>query len=540
MEAYVSLARKWRPRCFADVVGQDLVRESIKSSLVSGNFFQSILLSGTRGVGKTTIARLISKFLVCENTNVGDICMECKNCSSIDNNNFIDLIEIDAASNTQVEKIRELIDNTQYLPVASEVKIYIIDEVHMLSKSSFNALLKTIEEPPKHVFFVFATTEPKKIPETILSRCLHYTLSSIDPNEINNNLKKILKSEKITYDDKSIELLSKKASGSIRDSLTLLEQAINIGNGKIDYSILKKYYFSFDNDDYCAILKYISNSEINSLTEKIDFYLKNNLEPLNFLKEFLIIIYEIILSKHSTSLNKDGFDKKEIIELFTYEDLQLFYEIVLKAIRDFYFVPDNKMSLMVPILQMISFRSNKEEKKTIKKLENINEKKEIDTEKNNSTLITSTKKVIKESEIEKNNKVQTTTKINSNKLLKDIIQKNSNDLGALEKILLQNSEIKLLSKNELILKVDLKVKTMINKSSEEKIIKLLSNCFNNDMNTSIKYMEIANSLIIEEKKNEDQNILASKQSIEKDSEVKKILKEFNGELIENTIKPNSN
>lgn len=540
MEAYVSLARKWRPRCFADVVGQDLVRESIKSSLVSGNFFQSILLSGTRGVGKTTIARLISKFLVCENTNVGDICMECKNCSSIDNNNFIDLIEIDAASNTQVEKIRELIDNTQYLPVASEVKIYIIDEVHMLSKSSFNALLKTIEEPPKHVFFVFATTEPKKIPETILSRCLHYTLSSIDPNEINNNLKKILKSEKITYDDKSIELLSKKASGSIRDSLTLLEQAINIGNGKIDYSILKKYYFSFDNDDYCAILKYISNSEINSLTEKIDFYLKNNLEPLNFLKEFLIIIYEIILSKHSTSLNKDGFDKKEIIELFTYEDLQLFYEIVLKAIRDFYFVPDNKMSLMVPILQMISFRSNKEEKKTIKKLENINEKKEIDTEKNNSTLITSTKKVIKESEIEKNNKVQTTTKINSNKLLKDIIQKNSNDLGALEKILLQNSEIKLLSKNELILNVDLKVKTMINKSSEEKIIKLLSNCFNNDMNTSIKYMEIANSLIIEEKKNEDQNILASKQSIEKDSEVKKILKEFNGELIENTIKPNSN
>ena len=243
METYVSLARKWRPKCFTDVIGQDLVRESIKSSLVSGNFFQSILLSGTRGVGKTTIARLISKYLVCENTSAGDICMECKNCLSIDNNNFIDLIEIDAASNTQVEKIRELIDNTQYLPVASDVKIYIIDEVHMLSKSSFNALLKTIEEPPKHVFFVFATTEPKKIPETILSRCLHYTLSSIDPKQINNHLKKILVSENINYDDKSIEILSKKASGSIRDSLTLLEQAINLGGGKIDYSVLKQYYF---------------------------------------------------------------------------------------------------------------------------------------------------------------------------------------------------------------------------------------------------------------------------------------------------------
>ena len=540
METYVSLARKWRPKCFQDVVGQDIVRESIKSSLVSGNFFQSILLSGTRGVGKTTIARLISKFLVCENTNSGDICMECKNCSSIDNNNFIDLIEIDAASNTQVEKIRELIDNTQYLPVASEVKIYIIDEVHMLSKSSFNALLKTIEEPPKHVFFVFATTEPKKIPETILSRCLHYTLSSINPDEINNNLKKILQSEKITYDDKSIELLSKKASGSIRDSLTLLEQAINLGNGKIDYSILKKYYFSFDNDDYCEILKYISTSEINSLTEKIDFYLKNNLEPLNFLKEFLVVLYEIILSKHSTSLNKDGFDKKEVIELFTYEDLQLFYEIILKAIRDFYFVPDNKMSLMIPILQMISFRSNKEEKNPIKEIPNIKEKKDLKPVTNNSTLMTSTKKITKEVDIEKNNNVDTKTKINSNKFLKDIIQKNSKDLGALEKILLQNSEIKLLSKNELILNVDLKVKTMINKSSEDKIIKLLSDCFNNDMNASIKYMEITNSLIIEEKKNEDQNILASKQSIEKDTEVKNILKEFNGELIENTIKPNSN
>lgn len=540
METYVSLARKWRPKCFQDVVGQDIVRESIKSSLVNGNFFQSILLSGTRGVGKTTIARLISKFLVCENTNSGDICKECKNCSSIDNNNFIDLIEIDAASNTQVEKIREVIDNTQYLPVASEVKIYIIDEVHMLSKSSFNALLKTIEEPPKHVFFVFATTEPKKIPETILSRCLHYTLSSINPNEINNNLKKILQSEKISYDDKSIELLSKKASGSIRDSLTLLEQAINLGNGKIDYSILKQYYFSFDNNDYCEILKYISKSEINSLTEKIDFYLKNNLEPLNFLKEFLVILYEIILSKHSTSMNKDEFDDKEIVELFTYEDLQLFYEIILKAIRDFYFVPDNKMSLMIPILQMISFRSNKEEKNPIKELPNIKEKKELKPVTNNPTLMTSTKKITKEVDIEKNNNVDPNTKINSNKFLKDIIQKNSKDLGALEKILLQNSEIKLLSKNELILNVDLKVKTMINKSSEDKIIKLLSDCFNNDMNTSIKYMGITNSLIIEEKKNEDQNILASKQSIEKDTEVKNILKEFNGEIIENTIKPNSN
>lgn len=540
METYVSLARKWRPKCFQDVVGQDIVRESIKSSLVNGNFFQSILLSGTRGVGKTTIARLISKFLVCENTNSGDICKECKNCSSIDNNNFIDLIEIDAASNTQVEKIREVIDNTQYLPVASEVKIYIIDEVHMLSKSSFNALLKTIEEPPKHVFFVFATTEPKKIPETILSRCLHYTLSSINPNEINNNLKKILQSEKISYDDKSIELLSKKASGSIRDSLTLLEQAINLGNGKIDYSILKQYYFSFDNNDYCEILKYISKSEINSLTEKIDFYLKNNLEPLNFLKEFLVILYEIILSKHSTFMNKDEFDDKEIVELFTYEDLQLFYEIILKAIRDFYFVPDNKMSLMIPILQMISFRSNKEEKNPIKELPNIKEKKELKPVTNNPTLMTSTKKITKEVDIEKNNNVDPNTKINSNKFLKDIIQKNSKDLGALEKILLQNSEIKLLSKNELILNVDLKVKTMINKSSEDKIIKLLSDCFNNDMNTSIKYMGITNSLIIEEKKNEDQNILASKQSIEKDTEVKNILKEFNGEIIENTIKPNSN
>ena len=288
------------------------------------------------------------------------------------------------------------------------------------------------------------------------------------------------------------------------------------------------------------ILKYISTSEINSLTEKIDFYLKNNLEPLNFLKEFLVVLYEIILSKHSTSLNKDGFDKKEVIELFTYEDLQLFYEIILKAIRDFYFVPDNKMSLMIPILQMISFRSNKEEKNPIKELPNIKEKKDLKPVTNNSKLMTSTKKITKEVDIEKNNNVDTKTKINSNKFLKDIIQKNSKDLGALEKILLQNSEIKLLSKNELILNVDLKVKTMINKSSEDKIIKLLSDCFNNDMNASIKYMEITNSLIIEEKKNEDQNILASKQSIEKDTEVKNILKEFNGELIENTIKPNSN
>ena len=540
MKAYISLARKWRPKRFADVVGQDLVRESIKSSLISGNFFQSILLSGTRGVGKTTIARLISKFLVCENTSSGDICMECNNCSSIDNNNFIDLIEIDAASNTQVEKIRELIDNTQYLPVASDVKIYIIDEVHMLSKSSFNALLKTIEEPPKHVFFVFATTEPKKIPETILSRCLHYTLSSIDPKEINNNLKNILTSEKIIHDYKSIELLSKKASGSIRDSLTLLEQAINFGGGKLEYAVLKQYYFSFDNNDYFEILKFITNSEVNFLSEKINFYLKNNLEPLNFLKEFLVVIYEIILSKHSKSLSNYGFDKKEILELFSYEDLQLFYEIILKAIRDFYFVPDNKMSLMIPLLQMISFKSNDDEKNTISESSKEKQIKKLDPKKNNAQLVSSMKNTNKESKIGGNNGYKTTNKINSNKLLNDILQKNSKDLGALEKILLQNSEIILVSKNDLILNVDLKVKTMINNSSEEKITKLVSDYFHNDKSISIKFMQISNSLIIEEKKNEDQNIFASKQSIERDTEVKNILKEFNGELIENTIKPNSN
>ena len=229
--SYLVLARKWRPKRFAELVGQEHVVRALTNALDSGRVHHAFLFTGTRGVGKTTIARIFAKSLNCERGTSADPCGECNSCRDIDAGRFIDLLEIDAASNTGVDDVREVIDNAQYMPSRGRVKVYLIDEVHMLSKSAFNALLKTLEEPPGHVKFLLATTDPQKLPVTVLSRCLQFNLKRLTPEQIGTQMRSILAAEEIGFEPPAIDQLAHAADGSLRDGLSLLDQAIAYGGG---------------------------------------------------------------------------------------------------------------------------------------------------------------------------------------------------------------------------------------------------------------------------------------------------------------------
>ncbi|WP_016603172.1 DNA polymerase III subunit gamma/tau, partial [Yersinia pestis] len=231
--SYQVLARKWRPQTFADVVGQEHVLTALANGLSLGRIHHAYLFSGTRGVGKTSIARLLAKGLNCETGITATPCGTCANCQEIEQGRFVDLIEIDAASRTKVEDTRELLDNVQYAPARGRFKVYLIDEVHMLSRHSFNALLKTLEEPPAHVKFLLATTDPQKLPVTILSRCLQFHLKALDVEQIRAQLEKVLLAEQITSDARALQLLARAADGSMRDALSLTDQAVSMGQGQV-------------------------------------------------------------------------------------------------------------------------------------------------------------------------------------------------------------------------------------------------------------------------------------------------------------------
>src|SRR5512147_1089080 len=235
----LALARKWRPRAFADLKGQEHVVQALSNALTQGRLHHAYLLTGTRGVGKTTLARILAKCLNCETSVTPEPCGECSACKQIDAGRFVDLLELDAASNTGVDNMREVLDNAQYAPTVGRYKVYIIDEVHMLSKPAFNSMLKTLEEPPAHVKFILATTDPQKIPVTVLSRCLQFNLKPMPPALILEHLKYVLEQERIPYENGALSLVARAAQGSMRDALSLMDQAIAYSDSKVQEATVR-------------------------------------------------------------------------------------------------------------------------------------------------------------------------------------------------------------------------------------------------------------------------------------------------------------
>ena len=353
------LARKWRPRSFTELVGQEHVVRALTNALRQQRLHHAYLFTGTRGVGKTTLARILAKSLNCE-TGVTDApCGKCAACTEIDAGRFIDLIELDAASNTQVDNMRELLENALYAPTSGRYKVYIIDEVHMLSRSAFNAMLKTLEEPPDHVKFILATTDPQKIPVTVLSRCLQFGLKQIPQPQIRERLAEILAVENVPADAQSIALVARAAEGSLRDALSLLDQAIAHGGGKLEEALTRAMLGAVDQTYLYAILKALAAGDGPELVAGAERMAERSLSFESALQDFASLLHRVALAQVvPQSIAADDPDAAAILELtktLAAEDLQLYYQIAVQGRAEIGLAPDEHAGFMMTLLRMLAF-----------------------------------------------------------------------------------------------------------------------------------------------------------------------------------------
>ncbi len=358
--SYLVLARKWRPKTFADTVGQEHVLQALVNALESGRLHHAYLFSGTRGVGKTTIARILAKALNCERGVTAEPCGECSACVEIDEGRFVDLIEVDAASNTKVDDTRELLDNVQYAPARGRFKVYLIDEVHMLSKSSFNALLKTLEEPPPHVKFLLATTDPQKLPVTVLSRCLQFNLSRLTPRLIGDRLSYICDEEKIEADASALGMIARAADGSLRDALSVLDQAIAYCGGKVEEVPVAKMLGTIDRDHVVRILRLLADSDGAGLIETIREIDEQFPDYGRLLEDLSRTLQRVAIAQVIGAADIDEeLDAEEIAaiaEAVPAADVQLFYQTALLGRRDLHLAPDPRSGAEMTLLRMLAFR----------------------------------------------------------------------------------------------------------------------------------------------------------------------------------------
>lgn len=356
---YQVLARKWRPHNFTEVVGQEHVVKSLMNALQHDRLHHAYLFTGTRGVGKTTIARILAKAINCENLQDFNPCGECSVCRDLDEGRFLDLIEVDAASRTKVEDTRDLLDNAQYAPNHGRYKVYLIDEVHMLSGHSFNALLKTLEEPPPHVKFLLATTDPHKIPVTVLSRCLQFNLKRLLPSQIFTQMEFILQQEKIESEAAALKLLSRAADGSMRDGLSLLDQAIVYGNGKVSAEDVGAMLGTVAQQPVEEILTALAEGDAAAILDKINEIANLTPDFSDVLQQILQVLHRIALVQQIPGAVDHEFDMEMVAVLasrFTPEDVQLYYQIGLVGQRDLDLAPDPRSGFEMVMLRMLTFR----------------------------------------------------------------------------------------------------------------------------------------------------------------------------------------
>ncbi|EJY4095994.1 DNA polymerase III subunit gamma/tau [Salmonella enterica] len=358
--SYQVLARKWRPQTFADVVGQEHVLTALANGLSLGRIHHAYLFSGTRGVGKTSIARLLAKGLNCETGITATPCGVCDNCREIEQGRFVDLIEIDAASRTKVEDTRDLLDNVQYAPARGRFKVYLIDEVHMLSRHSFNALLKTLEEPPAHVKFLLATTDPQKLPVTILSRCLQFHLKALDVEQIRHQLEHILNEEHIAHEPRALQLLSRAADGSLRDALSLTDQAIASGDGQVSTQAVSAMLGTLDDDQALSLVEAVVDANGERVMSLINDAAARGIEWEALLVEMLSLLHRIAMVQLSpAALGSDmaAIEQRmrELARTVPPGDLQLYYQTLLIGRKELPWAPDRRMGVEMTLLRALAF-----------------------------------------------------------------------------------------------------------------------------------------------------------------------------------------
>ncbi|MGO2390985.1 MAG: DNA polymerase III subunit gamma/tau [Halomonas sp.] len=364
--SYQVLARKWRPRTFHELVGQAHVQRALVNALDQGRLHHAYLFTGTRGVGKTTLARILAKCLNCTANGRGEEgvtstpCGQCASCQAIDEGRFVDLIEVDAASRTKVEDTRELLDNVQYAPTQGRYKVYLIDEVHMLSTSSFNALLKTLEEPPPHVKFLLATTDPQKLPPTVLSRCLQFTLKHMPPERVVEHLTYVLGEEGVAFDESALWLLGKAAEGSMRDAMSLTDQAIAFGQGSVRHADVASMLGTLDHRHILGLAEALADVDVQRLLAEVSQLAEQGPDFAAVLDELASMLHRLAVAQMvPDAVDNSHGDRDVILQLasrFTAEDIQLYYQIGIQGRGDMVHAPDLRSALEMTLLRMLAFR----------------------------------------------------------------------------------------------------------------------------------------------------------------------------------------
>ncbi|WP_168400721.1 DNA polymerase III subunit gamma/tau [Erwinia amylovora] len=358
--SYQVLARKWRPQAFTEVVGQQHVLTALANGLSLGRIHHAYLFSGTRGVGKTTIARLLAKGLNCETGITATPCGQCDNCREIEQGRFVDLIEIDAASRTKVEDTRDLLDNVQYAPARGRFKVYLIDEVHMLSRHSFNALLKTLEEPPEHVKFLLATTDPQKLPVTILSRCLQFHLKALDQEQIRGQLQHVLHAENINAESRALQLLARAADGSMRDALSLTDQAIAMGQGQVTTATVNDMLGMLDDEQPLALIEALVHADGAQVMALVNQAATRGVEWEALLVEMLTLLHRVaMIQLLPSALSEDmaavAQRLRELARVLPPADVQLYYQTLLMGRKELSLAPDRRMGVEMTLLRALAF-----------------------------------------------------------------------------------------------------------------------------------------------------------------------------------------
>lgn len=360
MSAYAALARKWRPHTFAQMSGQEHVLRALENALSSGRVHHAFLFAGTRGVGKTTVARILAKCLNCERGVSAIPCGECASCREIDAGRSIDMIEVDAASRTRVDDTRELLDNVQYAPTRSRFKIYLIDEVHMLSAHSFNALLKTLEEPPPHVKFLLATTDPQKLPMTVLSRCLQFNLKRLSVALISARLTQILTAEKIAFEPAAVQLLAQAGDGSLRDALSLLDQLLAYGNDKALEADARLMLGTVEREHVVRVLQLLAAADGAALLEYARALDERAPDYAQLLDQLASLLEHVALKQLLPSFDGDELHPGQLLAQLaaqvSAEDLQLYYQTAILGRRDLALAPDMRTGFRMTLIRMLAFR----------------------------------------------------------------------------------------------------------------------------------------------------------------------------------------